>query len=338
MKKNIQFYIAIFIFLSSTCYPEGKKRKSCCNARASISALYWKAEEEGLDYMIKNSSGTSLINDGKVVRVDFDPDFGFRVGLGFSFNLPCRCTDFDVIWTRFYTSGKDSVSADFPEALFPVWSNPLTNLSAEEEARAKIALHLNMIDMQMSSLFSCHNFLSIRPHIGLSATFIDQKFDIHANDGVSLGPTALVLDDAITMKNDFWGVGPKIGIDTIWQVKCGFSLVSNLDLAILYGRFDLSQNETVLFDENVPQTTYLDVRDKSYNLSRPYINFMIGFRYNKSCFSKCRVSFDLGWEHLYFFGQNQLKRFVDDTNPGINIPVQGDLTIQGLTVKMGLRY
>ena len=37
------------------------------------------------------------------------------------------------------------------------------------------------------------------------------------------GPAAfIVLDDDINMSNDFWGIGPKVGLDTTWCVGCGF--------------------------------------------------------------------------------------------------------------------
>lgn len=271
---------------------------SSCNFHVSAAALYWKADEDGLDYMIKNSNGASLINDGKVIRMDFDWDWGFKVGIGYQ--NPCCCAGLEGEWTRFYSDGDDSVSTAFPEALFPVWTNPSTSLTTEEQASASVCLRLDKVDLLVSSEYCPSSCFSIFPKAGLSFANIDQRFEIHASDGVSMGPFAIVLDDAINMKNDFWGIGPLIGMETLWSFRC-ISFFANINFSILYGCFDITQNETVLFTNNVPETTYLDINDNTYSISRPSINLIIGFRYDTSCLCKDDLTIEAGWEHLYFF-------------------------------------
>lgn len=311
---------------------------TCSDIDISISALYWQAAEEGLDYAIQNSNGSTFINnDGKVQRVSFDWDPGFKIGL--ACQVPCRQQIFSLAWTRFYTSGTSASTGISPEALFPVWTSPNTMLTTEEQMEAKITLHLNTLDLKMQTCFSPQCYFLVRPFIGLMTAWVDQKFNINANGGASLGPFAFVLDDGIEMTNNFWGIGPKVGVNTVWDLICGFSIFGNVDFAILYGQFNISQNETVLFSNNVPETTFLDINDNKFSLSRAFLGMQLGARWDR-CFycDRYHVYVEAGWEHQYFFGQNQLMRFADDLNSGINTPVQGDLTLQGLTVTIGLDF
>lgn len=336
MKKNIGLYLSTLILFISALPLEAQDEPCCNNLKATISALYWKAQEEGLDYAIKNKNGTTYCTDGEVDRVDFDWDWGFKLGLGYYF--PCRCFDFDVLWTRFHSKGSDSTSAEFPDALFPIWTNPNTNFTNLSHSKACINLDLDTIDLQLSSLFSPNCFLSLRPRAGLFVALIDQKFNINAGDGDSLGTPTLVLDDDIDMKNDFWGIGPKLGVDTIWTLGCGFSFIANGDLAITYGCFNIHQTENVLFEETVPPTTYFKIKDDPYYHSLVNLALLIGLRWNTKCFCKYDFSFEAAWEHLYFFKLNQLMRFTTDANPGINVGIQGDLSIQGLTLTTRLTF
>ena len=51
------------------------------------------------------------------------------------------------------------------------------------------------------------------------------------------------------------------------------------------------------------------------------------------CCNRYHLLFEAGWENLIFLGQNQLMRFTTQTNSGINIPTQGDLSLQGLSLR-----
>ena len=318
----------------------------CCedinNNRAShvnffVNALYWQAQEGGLDYMIRNNTGATFINCGSVERVKFDWNGGFRVGLGYC--DPCCQMGFNVYYTRFTTSGCDRVTATFPTVLFPVWSNPSTNIVTEQEAQARICLSLNMFDAQLSTVFSPNCCVNIMPVLGLRYVSINQRFNINANGGQSLGPIAFVLDDDIDMKNNFWGVGPKVGINTTWGSWCGLSIFGAMDLALLYGRFDLTQEENIVFSDDVPATTFLNIKDNRFHLTRANLGLILGLQWHwQGCDERFDMCLSGGWEHLYFFGQNQLLRFSDDVNPGVNLGVQGDLSTQGLTVAVSFSY
>ncbi|NGX45334.1 MAG: hypothetical protein K940chlam2_00483 [Chlamydiae bacterium] len=318
----------------SSCEPF----RNCYNITLSGSVLLWQVHEEGLDYVIKNNAGLAFIDDnGSVKRIDFDWDWGFRLALGY--NTDCKM-DFYLNWTYYSTDGSDSASAAFPASIFPVWTIPGSSLTASTEAEASWRLRLNILDLQMSALFSPCGFLDLKPRIALTTAWIDQKFNINSSGGLSKGTAAfVVLDDDIDMKNDFWGIGPKFGVDTNWLLGCGFTFFGNADVSILYGEFDISQQESVLLEGITPAIVYLDLKNDKFWLSRANLDFILGLRWERTFQKGCyHFALEASWENLFFFGQNQLKRFVDDTNPGIAIPVAGDLTIQGLTLRASFGF
>lgn len=177
------------------------------------------------------------------------------------------------------------------------------------------------------------------PVVGLRYARINQRFNINANGGQSLGPIAFVLDDAITMQNNFWGVGPKAGINTTWGSWCGFSIFGAMDLALLYGKFNLTQKETIAFSDDVPATTFLDIKCNRFHLTRANLGLILGLQWHRrGRDGRYDICLSAGWEHQYLFGQNQLMRFSDDINPGVNTAVQGDLSTQGLTVAASFSF
>lgn len=310
--------------------------EECCDPcvcwKLSISPIVWQAHEEGLDYAIKNQSGLAFISDhGDVKRIDSDWDWGVR--LNFEYQTNC-VGDVELMWTYYNTDGTSSASAPFPEALFPVWTTPGATITSSTSAKAKWELCLNLLDLRLGARYNPTCYLELRPFIALSTAWIDQDFRIETSGGTSTGGAALiVLDDSVKMKNDYWGIGPKLGVKANWDLGCGFTLFGNVDGSILYGDFCLTQKEKVLFEGLTPKTTYLDLKNDSFWLSRVYLDFLLGFRWEWClCCGDYSIGFEAGWENLVFFGQNQLKRFTDDTNPGIHVPVNGDLTIQGITL------
>lgn len=324
----------------SCCYEE-----VCCptfcgyNITVSGSALYWQPHEEGLDYAIKNQAGTAFANrDARVERVNFNSNFGFRIALGYQ--IPCGKMDLQAIWTRFYGSGSDSSTAPPFGGLFQVWTIPGSGLTAAQNARAKWHSKLNVLDLRMSTLFAPCCFLQLRPFISLTNAWIDQTFNVTTSGGTNTQiANAIVISDAIRMKNNFWGIGPKAGLDTSWALFCGISFYGNIDASILYGRFDLKQSEVVRLTGLNNPITYLDIDHNNYHLSRVNLDLEIGLKWECLLFSNCcNLLIQAGWENLYFFGQNQFMRFQTTTFPGINTSNQGDLSYQGLTLKASLTF
>lgn len=311
--------------------------KNGCNVTASGGALYWKAYEEGLDYVIKNNSGTAFINnDASVKRMELGWNWGFRIGL--EYEIPHQKMDLESTWTSYVSTATSHSKAEFPATLFSVWTYPGAGISSETEAKAKARLKFNVVDLMMGATFSPRSFLDIKPRAGLASAWIDQKFNIHLSGGSTSSP-ALVLDDHIVLKNNFWGIGPKFGLNTTWSLGCGFNIIANVDISVLYGEFEIKQDETVLSSGLSPATTYVDVDSNRFHLLRAYLDMMLGLGWDHMFHNdRYHLSLQAGWENNILWGQNQLMRFITTSDPGVNVSGKGDLCIEGLTLKASFSF
>lgn len=306
-----------------------------CGLILSTSALYWKAYEEGLEYVIENNGTSGVDSEGRVERANFDWDWGFRLNLGYQ--VPPKKMDLNACWTYFKTQNTTSDTATSPNTFFSVWSIPSTTSGTayEYHSNAHTRLILNMLDLGMGTTFSPRPFLDITPFIDLSSVWIHQKFHFDLSGGPGLSGLS-VIDDSIHMKNDFWGIGPKVGMNTLWNLGWGFGICGNFNFSLLWGIFNITQEENTTYFGTIP-ITYLDIDHNKFHALRLNCNLFLGMRWDKMFGANRRHFFlEAGWETLIFLGQNQLMRFTTQSNSGINVSGKGDLGLQGLSMRIGV--
>ena len=124
------------------------------------------------------------------------------------------------------------------------------------------------------------------------------------------------------MKDKFWGVGPVFGFFGQCDLCWNFSLYGNWAFRLLYGEVYLHQDEAKvvkLYDE--------------YNKIQSTIEAGIGLQwcYEWAC---ARIGFEV---HL-FPSINQLLRFADLAMVGKVYDNQGDLSLHGLTLALGVNF
>ena len=304
--------------------------------------LLWQAHEGGLGYVVESHQGnlTTPLNHSNIENPHFDYDWGFRIGAGY--NLPHDGWDLYATWTRMHMHSHhhEHHVADGDHFLWPVWMHPnssfSTNSTFVEEAHAHWRLRLNVIDLEMGRELFTSKWLTLRPHIGLRTSWIDQYYDVdYENIRSQQSPGGTIITQGhkvdIDMKNKFWGLGPRFGLDTQWGLGSGFSIFGNAAFSLLYGFFETA------FHELDRQTNNIGVpygaTHNSFRQTVAITDLQLGLRWDHM-FDKDRFHFGLqaGWEHHMFFSQNQFSRFVDNYEKGNFIINQGDLTTQGWTL------
>jgi hypothetical protein len=246
--------------------------------------------------------------------------------------------DLAATWTRYVTEGTSHVDSTLPPAIFSVWTLPAAGFTNQRHARMSSHLHFNMADLRMGGTFSPRKFLDVTPFIDVCAMWVQQNFSIDVSGGNAPPFGATVLGDKIKLSNHYWGVGPKVGLDTLWILGGGVSFYSNFDLSLLYGQFHIKQNETTQVVGVVPPTVLLNVPHNRYYLARLNLDLMIGLRWTYLFQDDAyKITLEAGWEQMILLGQNQLMRFFPSTtttgNPAPNSSGKGDLTLQGLTMQ-----
>ncbi|MBS0621053.1 MAG: hypothetical protein JSS61_06310 [Verrucomicrobia bacterium] len=300
--------------------------KEDCGFWVDGELLFWQSNMNGLDYALKSESTTS-IRDGKVKDLDFDWSWGARLGIGYK--IPHDKWDLFLNYTYVHGKASNHTSTN-TGAIYPTWSNAygLPSGAYATHAKAHWNMNLNMGDLELGRTCMIGKFLSIRPFMGVRALFIDQDFAVDYAGGTAF-PSG---KDHVRMNNDFWGVGLRLGADSLWALGAGFSIYGNGSVSLLSGHFNVHEKEK----QTNPKADRLDVR---YTPDPVVVtaDVALGLQWDYM-FSKDRFHFGVkfGWEFNMFFDQNQLFNFVSSSLPGSVTFQDDDLSFQGLT--LGFRF
>jgi hypothetical protein len=292
--------------------------------------LFWQSNVGSLDYGV-DSKSTSSIRDGNVKHLEFDWDWGFRLGLGYK--LPYDRWDLFVNYT-YISSRAHGHKEDSDKVIFPSWASGF-NFSGSgsfyaDSAKASWHMMLNMADLELGRNCFVSRWLSIRPFMGIRGLVIDQDYHVEYKGG-TVAPSD---EDKIHMETDFWGVGIRMGFDTLWGLGKGFGIYGNGSASLLSGHFDVDEHEKL---EKADQTI-TDI-DRHVNNVVVAADLALGVQWDYM-FSKDRYHFGIkfGWEFDMFFDQNQLFNFLNSSNHGSIHFQNDDLSFQGLTLGLRLDF
>jgi len=292
--------------------------------------LWWRANIDNLEYGLQGNQTLAGASTGTVSIRTKEPDYqfdpGVRVSAGYDFGR--RNWDLFVRWTYHYTDPTDSAGSENPSfsiLAFQVQAAPQANFNAvvlADRASVEWTNRLNAFDLEMGYDYFFSRRFSIRPHFGLKAAWIDMHYHAkYSNVLIAGNPNTPYPELSVRNRSDYWGVGPRVGIDGHLHIGWGFSLYGMTSAAMLYGRFD---TKLKLID---PDLTVV-VNHDFYRL-RATGQIAAGLRWGW-CFSrKYFLSLHLGWETQYWWEQLEM-RFFERYEPG------ADLSFSGLDA--GIRF
>lgn len=299
---------------------------------AYVDLLYWKTYEKGV--VLTNETSpiftTNNFTLAPVIHPQFDWDFGCRLGIGMRRN----CSDISLDWTYYPTTIQQHRETDSnnltnisnPLGMFPIWSLSEDTIAGDyvTDAQLKWDISLNQVDLKWTKLSVRYRNLDLRPYLGLTTAFINQNAHIEYSGGIFFyqildGGVNVDGVDHIHMKNNFWGIGPKIGFEPRWNLFGNFSLFGNAAISGLVGIFHIDQKET-----------FLDVERFSHHENSARLRWIgdlaAGIAWDK-CICNYLVQWQLSWEYHIFFHQLELQE--DDF--GL-IPSNRNLSFQGLVL------
>lgn len=338
--------------------------QSCGRWSVDSDFLYWTACERGLTFGSKTeqracSSHTSFETRKKHPHSRWD--VGWRVGIGYQF--PCDCWDATLTWTHFDTDGhaKHDENTSSTEWFTPAWNSIpgdgdvngrlLGGRTTTEGgfpvdfAHGHWKLRLNLLDLEIGREYCVNSCLSLRPFVGVRGASINEKYNIeYATPLISRIGASTSDRDRVHLKNDFEGAGVRGGLDTDFDLGCGLSIYGGVAASLLYGETEIKSKEilvssvTPVIPNPVTIVSCFEQHQKDHECGcRAITDAEIGIRWQKMCCNKM-VVFQLGWEHHFFFNQNQFEKFTNyngSNNFGTDrYPenVHGDLSVQGLVI------
>jgi hypothetical protein len=275
-----------------------------------VDALYFQANENGVHYALK---------DDRVLNPDFKYRFGARGTLGLA--LPCSCWQLVLQFTHYHGRNRQNHSG---AQFFPTWTHPgLAPFGFVDSIYNMWRLHLGLGDVLATRYFEICGCLELWPYFGLRYSEIRHKLRIYYQGG-NLFPE---VTDFVSMKNKFWGLGPIGGLEGLWRLNSWLGIYARGAGSLPYGKFYIHQSEG-LFDQE-HDLVYFD----EYHQLCFIVEAALGLdlRY-------CSFYGRIGWDVYLFLDQNQFARFISQEIPGKFIANQGDLSLHGLSLALGVFF
>jgi len=307
----------------------------------TLDFLYWSAHNHGFSWANKNYDDTTRKPiDLRVLYVDEKWEPGFRFGIGWD-----TLHDYwDILaqWTYYHNYSKDSASSPNADYIVGGGIYPSSGMATNfiyRNGKAHWRLNYNMLDLEIGKTFYISKYLSFRAHAGTRGGWIDQSFRSEFTN-MTYDKEPPIRDTVYHCEQDYWGLGPRLGINGDWHLGAGFSIFGNIAAALLYGKFDVHETQRFL----AADTTYrywtlipgvyneiLGLKRDFYELS-PNLEMIIGLSWGE-CFYNEKVYFGLkaGWETNYWWNQYHLTTLILDL-PEIGKETH-PVSMQGLTLR-----
>lgn len=344
-----------------------------------VSGFYWNSHQDGMEYAIRNKvdpnitpntqgSGTANsftvnnIIDASLENPDFNWNWGFKAGVGYC--SPCDGWDVSVLWTWYKGNADSHIEADkeHRDSILTLWSGFASTFGGPLHAshvETNWKLELNLVDIELGRQYWVSKYLTMRPFVGVRYASIKQDYNLEHRGGswTPSSPDAAnpVYHNEVKLNNDYEGAGLRGGLDTVWNLGCGWGVYGDMAFNILYGNFTVDHDEvnraagTALGQQNDFRRAKVTDTEHSFYASRAIFDLGLGVQW-AGMFCDCKYGFlvSLGWEHHLFMDQNQLWREVRTgdvayqptgtapaNNTGENTFHQrrGDLDTQGWTLR-----
>lgn len=250
-------------------------------------------------------------------NVHFDWSPGIKVGIQYKKQ---ELFDTKWYWTYFSTKTKEAITAAPNEIILPEFFNGFTSLNVFNAAQLDWRLIMNMVDAEIGHQFNPLDTLTVRPFIGVKGGTINQSIDSSWQENVF---NTTIYSSTENLKNNFFGIGPSFGIDSVWHLYKNMNIRSDFATALLWGHWNIKdifhRPEALL--GLIPETTVSTSTNNSMLGSFMARGFM-GLEWTFK--AKALVTIKAGYEMQFWSNQLRLPVFQA-------LPIHGDLTLQGAT-------
>ncbi len=287
--------------------------------------LYWKATEP-VDWVLNtNRLPSNQYVNYESTQYDFAP--GFRVGMSLG-----ETWHTNLAWTHLRTETEDSATGSLTAAfLGGKQSQPQSPKLYFDTGQLNASIDYDVIDLDWSTPASLGSGLSIRPVVGLRGGIIRQSFTTSFRADYTAGltnSTRIAVEEA---ESNFWGLGPKVGLDgeyAVWgSPQCQVNLTAGFFASYLLGEWSVPDvTHITQIDNGAVSTSSKIVQVDPRDFASLAFQTMVGM--NVRC---GRWSGAVGYELNDWLNQCQI--FTDASGPQNN-----DLLLQGLTASVVFEY
>lgn len=307
---------------------------------STFSALYWVVSQSNMELgIISNFSDPEFFLKGEMAKLGIEYQPGFKLGIGTNLQKDGWDIFFEYTWLRSTVSTSVSLNPGGFEILYPSWQLPdvfVAYFHGDEKWR----LTLDLLDFELGREYLVGCDLSFRPFVGIRAAIISQTIQVNYSDvinSVFLPRNAVFVEQT----SSSWGIGPRVGLDTKWDLGWGFRFFSDGALDILftdYTKLKTFQKGMDITGSTLP-SSLVSVNETNDMHLRTQLELDLGFGYGTYFLcNRWHVDVALGYQFQIFFDQNMFRSFVDDQTLGKADSPHGNLYMHGLTATLRLDY
>lgn len=287
--------------------------------------LFWHASEETSSVWASVVSGDGSASTFAASQAQFPWDAGLRAG--FLFEPDDSPWDAKLSWTHFVTSQNQALNGG-DQLVVPEFFSGF--LSGDAFLFTNAALDwqfaFNTIDFEVGHEVPLSESLQLRPFVGLKAAVINQTIRSRWDDPI------LFLSATENIDHNFWGLGPDFGLSGRWNVRSvdGLSLVGAFSGAFLYGTWDVNdvfQRTDPFVAPDATGTFTTSMRNSS--LGTLMLRYFVGCEWTWT--GPAEITARVGYELQWWANQQRLPTFQQ-------LPMHGDLTLQGLTCGLAISF
>lgn len=293
----------------------------------SADALVWRLYDssDAVGLAVSNPAVNMDAVQGSMRHAEFDWAWGFRTAIGYFAEHDKWDTNFGFTW--YQTDASRGISASGPSVAATEYGNPETVLNAGTYTHSSTKWKVHYYDLvwELGRNFFVSKYLAVRPHAGIRTSW----FYEHRNVGLS---TATQVDKFnIYDRNNYWGIGPRVGLDGTWWFGRHFNMFSSLSAALLWGRFKVLSTS-----QEFGQTTLADDVRGGKSGMVPNMQFAIGLGYDSNFLDDTfNFALRISYDALCYWGENQMLTWASN-GVGSNSSshhVNADKTMQGFSAK-----
>ncbi|MBS0603561.1 MAG: hypothetical protein JSS60_00835 [Verrucomicrobia bacterium] len=309
--------------------------------------IYWKAEEEGLEYAVDGLlyNGPAVFNSepskGKIHTPHFEWEPGFKVQIGYCSDEWAWDTFLNWTWLHSDAEGKAKGPNAFNnKTVYSIWNPVYYYFGVSKSIESDWELHYNTLDWMLARAFCIGKHFSLKPMAGVRAAWIDQDYNLDYHGVAYPGAEMHIRNDG-----DFKGAGVMGGISASWYFTRHFSFFGDAAFSLIYGHTEATVKVARTIGSTIDQTVVHF--ESELNSIKPEIEAGLGFRYETDVIRKrYHLALDVKWEYLNWFDMNPFLIPLTGTSPTqqtmpATIPVEwsgsyghtrGNLGMMGLTV------
>lgn len=257
---------------------------------------------------------------GEVVRIRPNWNLGWRAGIGYTSSSDYW--DLKCDWSSYRANSGQTLS-DIELPAWNLWGYPdLANAQLAYDLAASWKLSYDLLHLDLGRAFWIGRCLTLRPHFGASAAWIDQTLAFVTD----YQPLQFVpFDSKIDLGIQFSGGGLNGGFTLHLTNGCGLGVFGKVELTLLYGSFDSTLCQVEL-SENIAESS--DVSHMGISA----IQGAVGVNWNKTfCCNRYRLGLSIGWEFQNWNDLNRFPHYFGQLHRGIFHQEQTSLMLMGLT-------